>query len=1391
MAVFTVLPGPRALSKSRASEICHQIGARAIHCIYFHFIQGNRPLSTEEAGTLDRLLEYGDENASFAAAEKTLEEAIDSKSTVANSNVMTVFVYPRTGTISPWSSQATDILGERGLRQCVTRIERGLAYAVEFKESISGLENCPQWIELLYDRMTQEASMQYPDLVHMFEEPCGEPTKHIPLEQIAQFNKELALGLDDELIKYLRVEFDRLQRDPTDVELFMFGQIHSEHCRHKQFNATWTIDGQRKDDSLFDMIRSSHTASSQHTISAYSDNAAVFEGAMSAHWAPDKVTGEYKSSRETVHYLGKVETHNHPTAISPYPGAATGSGGEIRDEGSVGRGSRPKAGLAGYCVSHLLIPGQEKPWELDIGKPGHIASSLDIMREAPLGSADYNNEFGRPCLNGFFYSLLTKAPSEEDGRNELRGYHKPIMIAGGVGTVRPQHALKEKGTVKAGDYLVVFGGPSMLIGLGGGAASSATSGQSSAQFDFASVQRPNAEVQRRAQEVINACTSLDSDNPILSIHDVGAGGLSNAVPELAHDCGLGITVELRDIESADKSMSPCQAWSNESQERYVAAISETRISTFEKIARRERCGFSIPGRFTTEQSLVLSDSDYRDNPMPIDHLPMPVLFGRPPKLAKCDDHRVLNISTFDSSLSAYLSTTPTSNVSDIFGEAVNRVLSVPAVGSKSFLITIGDRTVGGLTTRDQMVGPWQVPVADVAVSATSLTPEVKTGEAMATGVRPCAALISPRASAKMAVAESLLNLAPADLQLGQGLSHVKLSANWMSQTAHPGEGAALYDAVEAVAKDMCQQLGISIPVGKDSLSMKMSWTENDAEKKQEVTSPLSLVVTAFGSVKNIGNTWTPQLRRFEEVGENLLLFVDLALGRSAMGGSALAQTFGEIGSEAPDVRDVALFGDFFDAVKQLHESGIVLAYHDRSDGGLFTTLAEMMFAGRCGLDVMLDNVSPTSRIQDVTESMFNEELGAVFQIKKGDEDQFRKCFATCGPPNGLIKRLGRVPSQEEGVWQKISLLYGPKVVYQETRAALQRVWASTSYHMQRLRDSPDCADAEYANIDEDSSAGLSYNLTFNTSEFISPLRSRLPLPMSGLFKKPRVAILREQGVNGAAEMAFAFHIADFIAVDVHMTDIVSGRTTLDSFVGLAACGGFSHGDVLGAGRGWSTGPTENGHLLKEFKTFFERAETFTLGVCNGCQFLSNLKDMIPGAESWPTFEGNLSERYEARVCMVGINDSQEEMQHSDQEEDMVWNPKNLRPSVFLNGMHRSSLPIPVSHGEGRASFPNILEDQDLPSTQKKHNLKSERDAVVAFRYLDATTLQPTQRYPSNPNGSCSAIAGVRSLDGRVLAMMPHPERTIIRDCASWIPPAIDGDYGPWLRMFKSARRWVG
>ncbi|QPG98473.1 hypothetical protein C2857_007644 [Epichloe festucae Fl1] len=1302
---------------------------------------------------------------------KTLLQDVDSEPLLASestTSAVTVYVTPRY--LSPWSSQATSIAHVCGLKEQVNRIERGRLIVVEFEEEYETGQDAT-FRDILHDRMTETFAFEKPQLDVMFAAGVPAPPSVVdifadggdPLEILQVYNEEKGLSLDKSEMQYLVDVFKKLGRPPHDVELFMFAQVNSEHCRHKVFNASWTIDGVQKDKSLFEMIRNTHKKTPNFTVSAYSDNAAVLQGESANFWAPDYSTGTWTLTPEVAHILAKVETHNHPTAISPFSGAATGSGGEIRDEAAVGRGSVTKGGLAGFWVSDLLIPDHTAPWEKDIGRPAHYASSLDIMLEAPIGSARFNNEFGRPCLTGCFRTLLTlENPTDDTKADGLawRGYHKPIMLAGGVGTVRPQHALKEERFVREGAHVIVLGGPAMLIGLGGGAASSNASGESNADLDFDSVQRGNPEMERRAQMVINTCTALGEQTPIAMIHDVGAGGLSNALPELVKDAGYGGKFELRQVESVDRSMSPLQIWCNEAQERYVLLINPENMNCFTSICRRERCGFSDVGAVVNRDTngdakLILTDRESKEYPRPID-LPMDALFPPKRQQERNVTSKKPSLSSFDALASLQKAFGAELDNASLFKKAVERVFLMPAVGSKSFLITIGDRTVGGLTARDQFVGPWQTPVADVAVTATSfnLGGKQMTGEAMAMGEKPTLALINPGASARMAVAESLMNIGAADI-MGD-LRRVKLSANWMAAVSHPGEGAALYEAVEAIGMEMCPELSVSIPVGKDSTSMKAVWKDQGDVKS--VTAPVSVAISAFGVVEDILSTWTPQLRRVEDVGETILMFVDLAEGRRAMGGSALAQSLGAIGNEAPDMKNFNLMTDYFDALSQLHKSGVVLAYHDRSDGGLVTTIAEMMFAGRCGVDILVDGISKSRSAGDMIEALFNEELGAVFQIKTSDEMNFKRCFATCGPPPGLIRKFGVVKAGTNN--QTLTIRHGATTFATLDRAEMQQWWSKTSHQMQRLRDNPACADAEYATISDASDPGLSYNLGYSPAENILPITSSI----TGFFgKTPRVAVLREQGVNGYAELAFAFRAAGFEPVDVHMTDVLGGRSLAD-FTGIAAPGGFSYGDVLGAGQGWARSIMMHENTRREFEQFFKRPDTFALGICNGCQFLTRIQKLIPGTEHWPTFVHNESAQFEGRYSMVMVREDES------------------KPSVFFHGMNGSSLPVVVSHGEGRAKFSSPNSHQELTN-----------QGMIPMRYVD-NRLNVTEKYPYNPNGSPGGVAGVSSKDGRFVAMMPHPERTIAAGVNSYMPRKATeewGDFGPWIRIFKSVRRWVG
>ncbi|KAI0686752.1 phosphoribosylformylglycinamidin [Cytidiella melzeri] len=1300
---------------------------------------------------LDRLLDYGDNNSLVETSEALAHHR----------NV--VYVLPRVGSISPWSSKATDIAAICALGEHVERVERGvvLTFTTESGSPVTQ-ENLESFAQLIHDRMTQVIQLSPPDANLIFEHKSVSPLRVVELQsegteasgqaardRLIAANKELGLALSLGEIDYLIDAFvsgsSPINRNPTDAELFMFAQVNSEHCRHKIFNASWTIDGADKEDSLFQMIRNTEKLNPTGTISAYSDNAAVFEGPSAPRFGISKTKAQaphrnhaniYTSQVEHMPILVKVETHNHPTAVSPYPGAATGSGGEIRDEGAVGRGSKPKAGLAGFTVSNLLIPGFEQPWETDFGRPEHISSAFDIMIEGPLGASAFNNEFGRPALAGYFRTFCETVPSADGQSGEVRGYHKPIMIAGGLGNVRPAFARKSK--ITPGAKIIVLGGPGMLIGLGGGAASSQVSGASSAELDFASVQRDNAEMQRRCQQVIDACVNLGEDSPIQSIHDVGAGGLSNALPELVHDSDLGATFEIRDVLVADSSMSPMEIWCNESQERYVLAISSDKEDEFRALATRERCPFSIVGIATAEEELIVTDRLLKQD---VVRLNMSTLFGKPPRMHRQDVTRSIRGNSFDSTLTQYI---PSANsFSERLSAAADRVLHLPSVGSKSFLITIGDRTITGLVTRDQMVGPWQVPVADVAVTRTTYGFDVLTGEAMAMGERTPIALLNPAASARMAVAESLTNLIAAHIT---DLGSVKLSANWMCAASKAGEGAALYEAVQAVGMELCPALGIGIPVGKDSMSMSMKWKEG--LEQREVSSPMSLIVTAFAAVKDVQNSWTPQLRSDPASGvPTVLVFFDLANGKARLGGSAIAQVFKEIGSEAPDVEDPAQLKAFLNGCLTAKASapGIVLAYHDRSDGGLFTTLAEMSFAGRVGVEVDLDAIGTN----DPVAALFNEELGAVVQVREADVELVEQVFTNAGFSASHMHIIGRVRED-----QTFTITHSKQTIFSSTRAVLQSAWAETSYKMQSLRDDPTGAKQEYDLIKSTSHTGLFFNLTFSHH------------PSRTLFRRPKIAILREQGVNGQTEMAWAFTAAGFDAVDVHMSDILSGRTDLADFRGFAACGGFSYGDVLGAGKGWANSVLLNETARAQFVAFFAREDSFALGVCNGCQFMSNLREIIPGAEEvWPDFKQNRSGRFEGRVCMV----------------EVVPN-EVTRSSVFLHDMAGSKLPVAVAHGEGRVSFTKVGQLEKLESS-----------SLVAVRYVDAAG-EPTDVYPLNPNGSPGGITGVQTPSGRVLALMPHPERVTTLESNSWYPSEFKESWqgvGPWFRLFQNARRWCG
>ncbi|MDX1754768.1 MAG: phosphoribosylformylglycinamidine synthase [Marinobacter sp.] len=1296
------LRGAPALSPFRSQKLLAQIQAVVpevahVYAEFMHFCDLDADLSPAEQQVLDRLLRYGPS----VPAEQP--EGI------------LFLVVPRPGTLSPWSSKATDIARNCGLKQ-IHRIERGTAFYIQAEGKL-GLKQRETIAALLHDRMTQKVfhEMGGAELLFNREEP--RPLNKVGIlaggrRALEVANQELGLALADDEIDYLVEAFTGLERDPTDVELMMFAQANSEHCRHKIFNASWDIDGEAQDKSLFAMIRNTYQMNSEGVLSAYKDNASVIVGSRGGRFFPEPESGVYRYHPEDIHILMKVETHNHPTAISPFAGSATGSGGEIRDEGATGRGSKPKAGLTGFTVSNLNLPDDRQPWEGDYGKPERIASALDIMIDGPIGGAAFNNEFGRPNLAGYFRTFEEKVPGP-DG-DEVRGYHKPIMIAGGMGNIRPEHV--EKGNIPVGAKLIVLGGPSMLIGLGGGAASSMDSGSSHENLDFASVQRDNPEMERRCQEVIDRCWQKGEANPICFIHDVGAGGLSNAMPELVKDGGRGGKFELRDIPNDEPGMSPLEIWCNESQERYVMAVAPENMELFDAICRRERCPYAVIGEATETHHLELADSYFNDSAV---DLPMDVLFGKPPKM-----HRTVARSSF---------TKPIFDSAKVdLKDAIKRVLRLPSVGSKSFLITIGDRTITGLVARDQMVGPWQVPVSDVAVTATSF--DVNTGEAMAMGERTPVATIDAPASGRMAVGEVITNLAAASIEK---LSNIRLSANWMAAAGHPGEDANLYDTVKAVGMELCPELGITIPVGKDSMSMKTVWEEDGGEQKS-VTAPLSLVVSGFAPVTDIRRTLTPQLRT--DAGETDLILIDLAAGQNRLGGSALAQVYGQVGAVAPDLDDPEDIKAFFAVIQGLNGDGKLLAYHDRSDGGVFVTLAEMAFAGHTGFDVKLDGLAEES--SQFARELFNEELGAVIQVRREDTEFVLQQFSAAGL--GEHTSVIGSPNEED----RVRFSFADAFVIDESRADLQRLWSETSYRIQSLRDNAECAQQEFDNILDTEDPGLQAELTFDQNEDIAA-----PYIAKGV--RPRVAVLREQGVNGQVEMAAAFDRAGFESVDVHMSDLLSGRTDLDGFSTMVACGGFSYGDVLGAGEGWAKSILFNDRVRDQFAQFFEREDTLALGVCNGCQMLSNLHELIPGSEGWPRFVRNESEQFEARLAMVEVVKSN---------------------SAFLDGMAGSRMPIAVAHGEGRVEF----------GGNGSASLLAE-DGRLALRYVDHRG-QATERYPYNPNGSEAGITGVTTTSGRVTIMMPHPERVFRAAQFSWRPEGWQED-GPWIRMFRNARRW--
>ena len=1318
-----IVPGTAAFSPFRIDKKLAELarifpGVQKLQARYVHFLELDAPLNPVEEARLAELLSYGP------------PDAMDDASMPA------CVVIPRPGMISPWSSKATDILHHCGLAP-VKRIERGTCWYLEYAHGRPpDPERLEQIRQCLHDRMTQSVIRDADQGGCLFD--VREPGRlaHIPVgtdgkAALPEANSVMGLALSQDEIDYLHEAFRRLERDPTDVELMTFAQANSEHCRHKIFNARWTLDGKTMPKSLFELIKDTHATHPGRVLSAYSDNAAVMRGQRAARFFAAPGDRRYRHVQEDVHILMKVETHNHPTAISPFPGAATGSGGEIRDEAATGSGARPRAGLTGFTVSDLNIPGLPQPWEQGVDKPDHIASALDIMLEGPIGAASYNNEFGRPALAGYFRTF-----EQADAASGItRGYHKPIMLAGGYGVIRPCHVNKKP--LPAGCKIVVLGGPAMLIGLGGGAASSMAAGASSLELDFASVQRDNAEIQRRCQEVIDQCWALGEENPILSIHDVGAGGLSNALPELVRQGNTGAVFELRALHSADQGMSPMELWCNEAQERYVLALAATGAQRFGAICARERAPYSIIGETNDGGRLVVTDR--LNSTRPVD-VPLDMILGKTPGLS----FQAPAYAGEDHQGTGTRQGTDFESVPEItLDEAIARVLQLPAVADKRFLVTIGDRSVSGLVTQDQMAGPWQTPVADCAVTAATFG--ARTGEAMALGERPSVAVDNAPASGRLAVAEALTNLCCARILR---LEDVALSANWMAAAGDPGQKAALYATVEAVSA-LAQQLRIPIPVGKDSMSMSVAWEDGGREKR--VSAPVSLNVTAFAPVADTGKTLTPQLRRVED---SVLLLIDLGLGKNRLGGSALAQVTRQTGLAAPDLDDPALLSACFNGVQLLNETGYILACHDRSDGGAFITLCEMAFAGRCGLDIEVEE-------DDLTAFLFNEEPGVALQVRAEHLQTVRETLLRCGLPETCLVAAARPNGDSE-----VRIRHLNKQVYCARIDQLHRLWSLTAYHMQALRDNPDCAREEFDALQDLDDPGLSImprhalephhsresgnpagQSSFDKDDFSTGFRVR-----PGMAKdKPALGILREQGVNGHVEMAAAFDRAGFECIDINMNDLLNRTASLDRLAGLVACGGFSYGDVLGAGGGWAKSILYNDHLRDEFERFFNRPDSFGLGVCNGCQMLARLRGIIPGAGAWPDFERNRSEQFESRVVMVEITES---------------------PSLFFRGMAGSRMPIVVAHGEGRA----VANGDNQPGP-------------VAMRFIDNRgTVAET--YPYNPNGSARGMTGFTSADGRFTILMPHPERVFLTQQVPWIAHEQPGADSPWMQMFYNARKWL-
>ena len=1298
MSVITALRGASALSLFRIQKLAQKATALGlpqaeIASEYWYFVSSPAPLDAAQTEKLQALL-----------------SAVRVDTPAAGQSLF--LITPRIGTISPWSSKATDIAHNCGL-DGVERIERGMAVYVS--GSLHGNERA-QWASLLHDRMTESVLPDFQSAEQLFAAHEDQSFDTVDVldggrAALEAADKNMGLALSSDEIDYLVENYRALNRNPSDVELMMFAQANSEHCRHKIFNADFILNGEKQPKSLFRMIRDTHEASPQGTVVAYKDNSSVIEGAQIERFYPNADQGQaYGFHKENTHIIMKVETHNHPTAIAPFAGAATGAGGEIRDEGATGRGSRPKAGLTGFTTSNLQIPGFSQPWEQDYGKPGHIASPLDIMTDGPLGGAAFNNEFGRPNLLGYFRTF------EAEKNGTVHGYHKPIMIAGGLGNIQAEQTHKHE--IPEGALLIQLGGKGMLIGLGGGAASSMDTGSNNADLDFNSVQRGNPEIERRAQEVIDRCWQLGKGNPIIAIHDVGAGGLSNAFPELVNDAGRGAVFELRAVPLEEHGMSPLQIWCNESQERYVLSILPEDLDKFRAICERERCPFAVVGTATDDGRLQVRDELFGNSPV---DLPLNVLLGKPPKTTRTDETQKQPAQAF-------------SAVQYDLKESAYRVLRLPAVAAKNFLITIGDRSVGGMTHRDQMVGAWQTPVADCAVTLMGFN--THRGEAMSMGEKPALALFDAPASGRMCVGEALTNIAATHIG---ALGNIKLSANWMAACGVKGEDEKLYLTVDAVSQ-LCQSLGVSIPVGKDSLSMKTVWQENGAQKS--VVSPLSLIISAFAPVQDVRKTVTPDIK---PVADSVLLLVDLGFGKARMGGSALSQVWNDLGGESPDI-DADTLKVFYDIMQQLVAEEKLLAYHDRSDGGLFATLAEMAFAGRTGLNIDLEEDFAMERLvenrcdQDI---LFNEELGAVIQIRHEDLHYVQALFEQNEFPE-ILYQIGQ-PEIGSG-----DLKIGETVF---ALADLQAAWQETSHQIQRLRDNPACADSEFALLADKERSKLFADLSFD-------LKDDIAAPYLSGSLQPKIAILREQGVNGHIEMAAAFARAGFQAVDVHMSDLIAGRVSLETFQMLAACGGFSYGDVLGAGEGWAKTILFNGRLRDQFAEFFARPDTLSLGVCNGCQMMSNLSEIIPGADGWAKFKRNESEQFEARLSMVRV-------------------PKS--PSLILGEMAGSALPVVVSHGEGRADFAHL----GLPENQVPGSLH------IALQYTDGLG-EVTQQYPLNPNGSPQGIAGITTADGRITIMMPHPERVYRTAQMSWCPEEWKAfELGGWYRLFAAARKVLG